>query len=89
MRRQGEICALRLDRPTVAGLAAGLVMLQALIFSAGFLLGAADGVQALTPPEPPIPVSKENEEIQLASVVRRQPEAVFPGSAGVPPATNQ
>ena len=63
-------------------------MLQALIFSAGFLLGAADGVQALTPPEP-LSVPEEKEEIQLASVVRRQPEAVFPGSAGVPPATNQ
>ena len=57
-----------LDRSTVVGLAAGLVMLQVLIFSAGFLLGAADGVQALTPPDPPLPVPEERGEIRLASL---------------------
>ena len=58
-----------LDRPTVAGLAAGLVMLQVLIFSAGFLLGAAEGVQALTPPDPPLPVRPSTGgEVRLASL---------------------
>lgn len=45
-----------LDRPTVVALVAGLVLLQLLIFSAGFLLGAARSVQALTPPAPPLPL---------------------------------
>ncbi|HEX5719915.1 MAG TPA: lytic transglycosylase domain-containing protein [Thermoanaerobaculia bacterium] len=57
-----------LDRPTVVGLAAGLVMLQLLIFSAGFLLGAAEGVQALTPPDPPLPL---------------RPNTFAPGEGGV------
>lgn len=59
-----------LDRPTVVALAAGLVMLQVLIFSAGFLLGAADGVQALTPPAPSLPLRPSppaGGEVRLAS----------------------
>jgi hypothetical protein len=61
-----------LDRTTAVGLAAGLVMLQVLIFSAGFLLGAADGVQAVTPPAPPLPVHPSTPvpregEVRLAS----------------------
>ena len=56
MRGPGCGTRLVLDRTTVACLAAGLVMLQVLIFSAGFLVGAAKGVQALTPPDPPLPL---------------------------------
>lgn len=52
-----------LDRTTLVALAAGTVVLQLLVFSAGFLLGAADGVQALTPP---VPAPKA--EIRLASL---------------------
>jgi len=61
-----------LDRPTVVALAAGLVMLQVLIFAAGFLLGAAKGVQALTPPAPPLPLRPSppvGREIRVASLV--------------------
>ena len=58
-----------IDRPTAVALAAGLVMLQVLIFSAGFLLGAADGVQALTPPAPPLPLRPSTGgEVRLASL---------------------
>lgn len=64
---------LLLDRPTLAALAAGLVMLQLLVFSAGFLLGAADGVQALAPPEPPVlpsvPSPIEWGQVRLASLL--------------------
>jgi soluble lytic murein transglycosylase-like protein len=60
-----------LDRTTVVALAAGLVMLQLLIFSAGFLFGAAEGLQVLTPP-PPVrpspPASPERRDIRLASL---------------------
>jgi soluble lytic murein transglycosylase-like protein len=52
----GMTARLTLDRTTVVALATGLVVLQLLVFSAGFLLGAVDGVQALTPPAPPLPV---------------------------------
>lgn len=79
MKRNGEICTLVLDRTAFVGLAAGLVMLQVLIFSAGFLLGATDGVQALTPLDPPLPVPEERGEIRLASlplVVRPAPAEV-------------
>jgi hypothetical protein len=63
-----------LDRSTVVALAAGLVMLQLLIFSAGFLVGAADGVQVLTTPAPPLPVrpsppaAPERRDTRLASL---------------------
>jgi len=58
-----------LDRPTVVGLAAGLVMLQVLIFSAGFLLGTAKSVEALTPPESlrPSTPAPEEEGVLVAS----------------------
>ncbi len=56
-----------LDRTTAVALAAGLVLLQLLVFSAGFLFGAVDGVQALTPPAPPLPIPPKP-AVQLANL---------------------
>ncbi len=79
-----------LDRPTVVALAAGLVMLQVLLFSAGFLLGAARGVQALTPPAPPLPLRPSTPApvkggVRLASfAVASRPSPLAKGSFLVP-----
>ena len=72
-----------LDRPTAVALAAGLVMLQVLIFSAGFLLGAARGVQALTPPDPPRPLHP-SAPVRLASLTLPPPQPVNVGARLAP-----